>query len=63
MFSDDAELVSLFDIDVLEGEHEAAYNQAPSQLIRAVTAKVPREELGEGDEDAGPHYQTPLDQG
>lgn len=63
MFSDDAELVSLFDIDVLEGEHQAAYNQAPSQLIRAVTAKVPREELGEGDAGAVPHSQTPGDQG
>lgn len=47
MFSDDAELVSLFDIDVLEGEHEPAYNQAPSQLIRAVTTKVRRDDVGD----------------
>lgn len=38
MFSDDAELVSLFDIDEVEGEHQRTYNQAPAQLVRSVTS-------------------------
>lgn len=36
MYADDQELVSLFDIDVVEGEHRPTYNQAPSQMVRAV---------------------------
>ncbi len=36
LFSDDADLVTLFDVDVLEGEHAPAYNQAPSQWVRSV---------------------------
>ncbi len=39
LFVDDAELVKLFDIDVVEGEHEPSYNQAPSQLVRSVRQK------------------------
>lgn len=36
LFADDDELMSLFDIDVLEGEHAPTWNQAPSQQIRVV---------------------------
>lgn len=36
MYADDTELVSLFDIDVVEGEHRPSYNQAPSELVRSV---------------------------
>ena len=36
MYADDAELTTLFDIDLVEGEHAPSYNQAPSELIRAV---------------------------
>lgn len=39
MFSHDSELVRLFDIDVMEGEHGASYNEAPSQLVRSVRMK------------------------
>lgn len=39
MYADDPELVALFDIDVVGGEHEPSYNQAPSELIRAVRQK------------------------
>ncbi len=39
MFSDDEELARLFDVDVVEGEHHESYNEAPSQLIRAVRTK------------------------
>ena len=39
MFADDSELVSLFDIDVVEGQHQPSYNQAPSELVRAVRAQ------------------------
>lgn len=46
MFSDDEELARLFDVDVVEGEHHESYNEAPSQLIRAVrTKKDERREL------------------
>ena len=47
MFADDAELVNLFDIDVVEGEHKPSYNQAPSQVVRTVRTKSDeRRELG-----------------
>lgn len=36
MYADDPELVALFDIDVVEGEHQPSYNQAPSEMIRAI---------------------------
>jgi len=36
LFADDDELVSLFDIDLLEGEHAPTWNQAPSQQVRVV---------------------------
>lgn len=36
MYADDPELVSLFDIDEVDGEHSPSYNQAPSQLVRSV---------------------------
>ena len=39
MYADDKELVRLFDIDVVEGEHHESYNEAPSQLIRSVRTK------------------------
>lgn len=39
MYADDPELVALFDIDVVEGEHEPSYNQAPSEMIRAIRDK------------------------
>lgn len=42
LFSDDSDLVSLFDIDVLEGEHGEAFNEAPSEWIRAVVDAGPR---------------------
>lgn len=42
LFSDDTELVALFDIDVLEGEHPPSYNQAPSQRIRVVVQRHER---------------------
>lgn len=42
LFSDDTDLVTLFDIDVVEGEHRAAYNEAPSQWIRAVVDAGPK---------------------
>ncbi len=42
LFSDDADLVTLFDIDVLEGEHESAYNQAPSEWVRSVVGDKTR---------------------
>ncbi len=42
LFTPDDELVALFDIDVLEGEHLPAYNQAPSQWIRSVVGAEPR---------------------
>ena len=32
MYADDAELTTLFDIDLVEGEHAPSYNQAPSDL-------------------------------
>lgn len=42
MFDEDDELVALFDIDVMEGEHLPSYNQAPSQWVRAVVGNQPR---------------------
>lgn len=39
MFADDAELVRLFNIDVVEGEHAETFNAAPTQLIRSVRTK------------------------
>jgi Uncharacterized conserved protein len=36
LFADDEVLASLFDVDFTEGGHPASYNQAPSQMIRAV---------------------------
>ena len=36
LFADDDWLVSLFGVDLLEGEHAASWNQAPSQQIRVV---------------------------
>ena len=36
LFADDDELVSLFDIDLLLGEHSPSWNEAPSQRIRVV---------------------------
>lgn len=39
MFADDPELVRLFDIDLVEGEHCESFNEAPSQLIRSVRTK------------------------
>lgn len=43
LFSSDADLVSIFDIDVLEGEHRPSYNQAPSQEVRSVVQREERE--------------------
>lgn len=42
LFTDDQDLVTLFDVDVMEGEHAPAFNQAPSQLIRSVVGDEPR---------------------
>lgn len=42
MFADDPELVQYFDVDIVEGEHKASYNEAPSQMIRSV--QVSRED-------------------
>ncbi|WRS30893.1 SOS response-associated peptidase [Actinomycetaceae bacterium MB13-C1-2] len=39
LYADDQELVRLFDIDVVEGEHGESFNEAPSQLIRSVRTK------------------------
>lgn len=36
LFADDDELVALFDIDLLLGEHSPSWNEAPSRQIRAV---------------------------
>ncbi len=47
MFSDDQDLVQLFDIELVEGEHAPSYNQAPSQMVRSVRRKSDdRRELG-----------------
>lgn len=40
LFADDEELVSLFDIDLLLGEHAPSWNEAPSQRIRVVMDRV-----------------------
>lgn len=45
MYADDAELTTLFDIDLVEGEHAPSYNQAPSELIRAVRSDAEAERL------------------
>ena len=45
MYADDAELTTLFDIDLVEGEHAPSYNQAPSELIRAVRSDAEAEPL------------------
>ena len=45
MYADDAELTTLFDIDLVEGEHAPSYNQAPSELIRAVRSAAEAERL------------------
>ena len=45
MYADDAELATLFDIDLVEGEHAPSYNQAPSELIRAVRSDAEAEPL------------------
>ena len=42
LYASDDDLVKLFDIDVMEGEHGASYNQAPSQWIRSVVGDQPR---------------------
>lgn len=42
LFADDQKLATLFDIDVMEGEHAPAYNQAPSQFIRSVVGNDSR---------------------
>ncbi len=39
LYADDQELVRLFNIDVVEGEHGESFNEAPSQLIRSVRTK------------------------
>ncbi len=39
MFSTDKDLVDLFDIDLLEGEHQPSYNEAPSQMVRTARQK------------------------
>ena len=56
LFADDDELVSLFDIDLLEGEHAATWNQAPSQQIRVVVerAAAPSDSEGAGSANQGP---------
>lgn len=36
IFADDQELVRLFDIDLVEGEHGESFNVAPSDLVRSV---------------------------
>lgn len=45
MYADNAELTTLFDIDLVEGEHAPSYNQAPSELIRAVRSDAEAEPL------------------
>ncbi len=48
MFADDDELVSLFDIDLLEGEHAPTWNQAPSQQVRVVMDRLVPADAGPG---------------
>lgn len=53
LFADDDELVSLFDIDLLLGEHIPSWNEAPSQQVRVVMER----EVPDGvspDEPTGP---------
>jgi Uncharacterized conserved protein len=40
LFADDDELVSLFDVDLLLGEHAPSFNVAPSQEVRVVMDRL-----------------------
>lgn len=40
LFADDDELVSLFDVDLLLGEHRPSFNVAPSQEVRVVMDRL-----------------------
>lgn len=40
LFADDEELVSLFDVDLLLGEHRPSFNVAPSQQVRVVMDRL-----------------------
>lgn len=44
LFADDDELVSLFDVDLLLGEHSPSFNVAPSQDVRVVMDRLVDEE-------------------
>lgn len=51
LFADDDDLVALFDIDLLLGEHSPSWNEAPSRRIRAVLER----EVPDNPGSAGPH--------
>ena len=64
LFADDDELVSLFDIDLLLGEHRPSYNVAPSQSIRVVMDRLvpgaePEMGSGSGPRSVGGNPEAP----